>query len=74
MRSSKMRKGRNVIKKVGNHCLKPMVLKLVPLDLLREKFSIPRRKFVPGRNWRGKTVLLMIVKLVFVDEKNVSFY
>jgi len=36
----------------------------VPLGSLREEFLIPESKFVPGRNWGGKTV----------DEKTSSFY
>jgi len=36
----------------------------VPFDSLSEEFVIPGRKFVPGRNWGGKTV----------DEKTLSFY
>jgi len=39
-------------------------LKREPLGSLREEFLIPGRKFVPGRNWRGKVV----------SEKNLSFY
>jgi len=34
----------------------PVVLKQVPLGSLNEEFVIPGRKFVPGRNWGGKTV------------------
>jgi len=36
--------------------IRPVVLKRVPLDLLREEFLIPRRKFVRVRNWGGKAV------------------
>jgi len=28
----------------------------MPLDSVREEFLIPGRKFVPGKNWRGKVV------------------
>jgi len=35
---------------------RPVVLKREPLGSLREEFLIPGRKFVPGRNWRGKAV------------------
>jgi len=37
-----------------------VVLKREPLGSLKEEFLIPRRKFVPGKNWGGKAV----------DEKN----
>jgi len=33
-----------------------VVLKRVRLGSPREEFLIPRRKFVPGRNWGGKAV------------------
>jgi len=33
-----------------------VVLKREPLGSLREEFLIPKRKFVPGRNWGGKAV------------------
>jgi len=32
MKSSKMNKGRNASKKVGNHCSKAVVLKVVDID------------------------------------------
>jgi len=33
-----------------------VVLKRVTRDSLSEEFLIPGRKFVPGRNWGGKSV------------------
>jgi len=33
-----------------------VVLKGEPIGSLREEFSIPERKSVPGRNWGGKAV------------------
>jgi len=35
---------------------RPVILKREPLGSLSEEFSIPGRKFVPGRNWGGKAV------------------
>jgi len=36
----------------------------VPIGSQREQFLVLGRKFVPEKNWAGKTV----------DEKNLSFY
>jgi len=33
-----------------------VVLKQEPLGSLKEEFLIPGRRFVPGKNWRGKAV------------------
>ena len=41
-----------------------VVLKREPLGSLREEFIIRGRKFVPGKNWRGKAV----------GEKTLNFY